>query len=88
MVFRLLLEKKKFEASSPCSFGDINQNIPGLPVLKFYSKCNETLPHMLHAKVHILTVYYKSVAPPRKSISSMAAKTLEREQQSPFDGRF
>ena len=37
--------------SSSCSFGDMSQNVPGLPVLKFYSKRNETLLRTLHMKV-------------------------------------
>ena len=39
---------------------------------------------MLHAEVCILAVYAKYVAPPTKSMSWMAAKTLEREQQLAF----
>ena len=35
---------------------------------------------MLHAEVHILTVYAKYVATPTKSKSQMAAKTLETKQ--------
>ena len=47
----------KFEVSSQCSHGDMSKNTLGLPVLKFYRKCNETLPHTLHEEVRILTVY-------------------------------
>ena len=47
----------KFEVPSPCSHGDMSQNVPGSPVLKFCRKCNETLLRTLHAEVRILTVY-------------------------------
>ena len=64
----------------PMYFRDMSQNVPGSPILKISSKHNETLLHMLHTEVRILTVYAKYVAPPTKSMSSMAAKMLEREQ--------
>ena len=79
MAFGLQLEKK-VEFSSPCSFGDMCQNVPGSPVLKFSSKRYETLSCTLHTEVHILAIYAKYVAPPTKSMSLTAAKTLEREQ--------
>ena len=47
----------KFEVPSPCSHGDMSQNVPGSPVLKFCRKCNETLLRTLHVEVRILTVY-------------------------------
>ena len=62
----------------------MSQNVPGLPVLKFYSKHNETLLRTLHAEVCILAVYAKYVALPTKSMSWMAAKMLEREQKLVF----
>ena len=34
--------------------GDMSKSTPGLPVLKV---CNEILPYVLHAEVHILTFY-------------------------------
>ena len=55
-----------------------------LPVLKFSNKRNETSLHTLHAEVCMLTVYAKYVAPPTKSMSSLATTTLEWEQQSIF----
>ena len=55
---------KKVEVSSPCSFGDMNQNVPGSPVLKFSRTRNETLLRKLHTEVHILAVYAKYVALP------------------------
>ena len=76
MAFGLLLEKI-FEVPTLCSFGDNGQNVPGSPVLKFFSKHNETLLCMLHAEVRMLTVYANYVATPTKSMSSMAAKMLE-----------
>ena len=63
MAFGLLLGKIS-EVSSPCSFGDMSQTVPGSPVLKFSSKRNETLLRTLHAEVSILAVYAKYVAPP------------------------
>ena len=56
MAFGLLLEKK-YEVSSPCSFEDMSQNMPGLPVLKFSSERNETLLRTLYVEVRILAVY-------------------------------
>ena len=49
-----------------------------------FPKCNETLLHTLHAEVCIFTIYAKYVAPPTKSMSKMAVKTLEREQHLAF----
>ena len=71
---------KKFEVSSRCSYGDMTQNVPGSPILNFSSKCNETLLRTLHAEAPYTPRLCKYVAPPTKSISSMAAKTLLREQ--------
>ena len=56
MAFGVLLEKK-FEVSSPCSFGDMSQSVPGSPILNFSSERNERLLRMLHTEVRILTVY-------------------------------
>ena len=50
----------------------------------FSSKHDETLLRKLHTEVRILNIYEKSVAPPTKSVGSMATKTLEQEQQSTF----
>ena len=50
-------------------FGDMSQNVPGSPILKFSSKHNETLLRTLHTKVHTV-----------EPMSSVATKTLEREQ--------
>ena len=58
----------------------MSQNVPGSPVLKLSSKRNETLLGTWHMEVHILAVYAKYVAPPTKSMSSVAAKTCEGEQ--------
>ena len=82
MAFELLI--CKFEVASPRKFGDTSQNVPGWPVLQFSSKHNETLLHMLHVEVHIFTVYANYVALPTKSMSKMAVRTLEREQQPAF----
>ena len=69
----------KFDVSSPYSFWDVSQIVHGLPVLKPYSKRNETLLRTLHVEVCMLDVYdWKYVAPP---IESMTAKMLEREHQ-------
>ena len=69
------LRSMGFEVSS--LFGDMSQNVRGSPILKFFSKRNETLLRTLHAEVRILAIYAKYVAPPTKSMSSMAAKMLE-----------
>ena len=74
---------KKFE-SSLCSFGDMSQNVPGSPILKFFSKRNETLLRMLHMEVRILAKY---VASPTESISSMATKHLNESSSVSFDGK-
>ena len=50
----------------------------------FTAKCNETLPRTLCAEICILAVYAKYMAPPTKSMSWMAAETLEQEQQLTF----
>ena len=39
---------------------------------------------MLHAEVRILAVYAKYVAPPTKSVSKLATRKLELEQQPAF----
>ena len=75
-TFKLLI-LQKFEVSSPRRFRDMSQNVPGSPVLQFSSRRNETLLHMLHAEVRIVTVYARYVAPPTKSMSEMAVKMLE-----------
>ena len=74
-TFELRLEK--FEFSSRCSYKDMSQNVPGSPILNFSSKRNETLLRTLHAEAPYIPRLCKYVAPPTKSISSMAAKTLE-----------
>ena len=72
MAFGLLLEKK-CEVSSPCSFGDMSQNVPRSPVLKFSSKRNETLLCTLHgAEVCILAVYAKYMAGPAYKASELS----------------
>ena len=45
----------------------MNQNVPGLPIIKMFSKHNETLLRTLHAEVRILAIYAKYVATPTKS---------------------
>ena len=63
----------------------MSQNVPGSPVIKMFSKHNETLMlRTLHAEVRILAVYAKYVATPTKSKSQMVAKMLERKQQPAF----
>ena len=37
----------------------MSQNVPGSPVLKYSSKCNEVLLRTLHSEVRILTIYAK-----------------------------
>ena len=63
----------------------MSQNVPGSPILNFSSKRNETLLRTLHVEAPYTPRLCKYVAPPTKSISSMAAKTLSGSQR--FDGK-
>ena len=69
--------------SNPRRFGYMSENVPQLPVLSFYSKRNQTLPPTLDVEVRIL-VYTKNVAAPTKSMSQLAARMPEREQNWRF----